>query len=149
MKKRNVFIVLGFTALLAIVCILVAGGVVYWALNNPTISASLNQLTSSLSDMVKLQQEITVAYPADAVRVGSMNGHILTISLVNSAANKLSQPEQKARAQEVAIFARNHYAHLNGIDTIQIALVQQSGAFGITMNFTNNYVFKLAELPQN
>lgn len=145
-KKSRTPLFIGIGCGVILFCILVAGGISFWALNNPTISASLIQFTSTFSDMAKLQQEISAAYPADAVQVGINNGHNLTVTLVNSSANKLSGAEQREKAKEIALFAKSHYSNLDGIDTIVISLVQQNGAFGFTMNFTNNYVFKLSEL---
>ena len=147
MRKRNITVALSAVALLSVICILAIGGLAYWALNNPEISASLKQFNSSVSGMSKLQQEVIAAYPADSVQVGVKNSHLLTVSLVNSSANKLSRLEQKAKAQEIALFAKNHYDYMNGIDTIVVAFVQQDGSFGFSTNLTNNYVFKLSDLP--
>ena len=147
MKKRNITVALGAIALLGVICILAIGGFAYWALNNPEMSASLKQFNSSLSDMTKLQQEVIAAYPADSIQVGIKNSHLLTVSLINSSANKLSGLVQKAQAKEIALFAKNHYDHMNGIDTIVVAFVKQDGSFGFSTNLTNNYVFKLSDLP--
>jgi hypothetical protein len=147
MNRRNVLVVISVTALLAIVCILATGALIYWALNNPGIGAALKQFTSSLSDITDLQRELAAAYPAEAIQVRITNGHILTISLVNSEVNKLSEGEQQTQAKAIALFAKNHYARINEINTINVALVQQGGAFGINLNFTKNYVFNLSELP--
>ncbi len=147
MKRRTVLIALGAVLLTMVACVLATSALFYWALNNPEISATWKQFTSSLTDMADLQRELSAAYPAGSIRVGITNGHILTIALVNSDANKLSPREQSLRAEEVAHFAKKHYARVSEIDTIQVSFIQQGGAYGITLNFTNNYLFKLSELP--
>jgi hypothetical protein len=124
----------------------VIGGFSFWALNNPEVRASVKQIASTFSEMAKLQQDIITAFPADSVQIGINNNQSLTVTFVNSTVNKLSGAEQKEKAKEIALFAKNHFSNLGGIETIVVSIVQQNGAFGFTMNFTNNYVFKLSEL---
>ena len=143
MNRKKVLIVLGIIGSLAIICMIVA---IYWAINNPEINTAFNKFRASMNAMTELQEKIISAYPADSVRVSFMNGHILSISLVNSDANKLSSDEQGERAKEIAQFSKENYARMDGIDTIQIALVQQGGAFGMSYNFKRNYGFNIDQL---
>jgi hypothetical protein len=146
MKKTNIKRVLGVVALLIIICILAGGGLVFWALKNPEISKSLKQITATFTDMVDLQKEVIAAFPSDSVQVNINNGHVLAVSLVNPNANNLPEGDQRGQARVIALFIKDHYAHINSIDTIVVAFVQQRGGFGLTINMTNNYVFKLSEL---
>jgi len=147
MKNRKTVVIISIISFVVIVCILTIGGIFYLVKNNPQIGASFKQLASTFSDMVSLQQEILTAYPADDVQVGIRNGHILTISLVNSNVAKLSEEELWVKAKEIALFTNNHYSNLNGIDTIDVGFVQQNSTAILNLSSAFHYVIKLSELP--
>lgn len=145
--KRKTLIILGSVVGLLCACLAATSLAAYWVVSLPQVQSALEQASGSLTQMVELQQALAQEYPAEAVQVGVTNGHILTITLVNTAQS--SSTDQRTQAKAIALFAQSHYAGISDVDQISVTFVQQAAAFGFSANTSYSYVFKLTELTND
>jgi hypothetical protein len=115
--------------------------------NNPQIGATAKQLASTVNNVASFQQEILAAFPAESAQIGITNGHVLTVSLINIKGNPTSDQEKWLKAKEIALFTKNNYANLDGIDAIDVGIVQQAGTGLLTLNTGSHYVIKMSDIP--
>ena len=87
------------------------------------LNLSCKNTVESFSDLLALRTELIREYQAQDVGVVIQNSHVLGINLINSPINNLSELERENKAQEIALFAKNHYRSINGIDTIWVSFV--------------------------
>jgi hypothetical protein len=147
MKKRKTVVIVIIISAVIFLCALTIGGLFLLVKNNPQIGATAKQLASSVNDMASFQQEILTAFPAESAQIGITNGHILTVSLINIKENPTSNQEKWLKAQEIALFTKNHYSNLDGIDAIDVGIVIQAGTGLLTLNTGSHYVIKMSDIP--
>lgn len=146
-KSKSTRIIIGGIALLVIAFILLTSFLVYMALTDPGVKAALQNLKTDAGNMFELQRSIRAEFPAQGIRVGIFNGDTLTVTLVNSKSNDLPKEEQEAQAKEIAAFAKNHYSGIGKINFITVGFTRQTGVGGFSMTSTQNYSFKIGDLP--
>ena len=73
------------------------------------LNLSCKNTVESFSDLLALRTELIREYQAQDVGVVIQNSHVLGINLINSPINNLSELERENKAQEIALFAKNHY----------------------------------------
>lgn len=111
------------------------------------LNLSCKNTVESFSDLYALRTELIREYGAKDVGVVIHNSHVLGISLINSSINNLSEQERGSKAQEIALFAKNHYRSIRSIDTIWVSFVIAN--FVIFFNFNSSigtYVFETETL---
>jgi hypothetical protein len=82
------------------------------------------QLTA-LSEVVKLQRQITSKYREDGVHVNLNNDRYLTVTFINSPLNSKSSEERGTRAQETAAFVVQHYPSIGKLDELWVVFMRQ------------------------
>jgi hypothetical protein len=87
------------------------------------LSTSCKEAIKSLSDLSALRDELIREYKEQDIDVVVQNSHVLGITFNNSSFNNLREQERATKAQEIALFARNHYASINSIDKIWVSFV--------------------------
>jgi len=85
-----------------------------------TTSCSKETL-KAFSDLAALRSDLIKEYKEQNVNVVLSNFRMLKISFINSAFNNLGEREKATKAQEIAVFAANHYASAGTIDQIWVA----------------------------
>lgn len=98
-------------------------------------------------DMMALQSALVQQFGQQDVQVTVFNGGMLSVKFVNSPFNNLSPDARQQKAREIAVFASQHYAGMEGINTISISFPVQKD-YGIVhySSTQQNYNFKTAEL---
>ncbi len=146
--QRKTMIIIGVVVVLSLCCLGCFGVLAIRVINNPAFGSGLQQLTGSLRDMADLRSQLMTTYSIQTVEVRTVNGHILSISLTNSAFNNLASSEQEAKAKEVAQFVKDHYAEIKTIDTIQINLIEHTQVGIVYSNRFRTYNFDAATLSE-
>jgi hypothetical protein len=72
--------------------------------------------------MYVLRKELKEEFKAADINIVLQNSQ-LGISLLNSPFNDLGEPEKGMKAEEIALFAKNHYKSINTIDQIWVSFV--------------------------
>lgn len=147
MKNRKIVVIVVIVSAVIFLCALTIGGLFLLVKNNPQIGATAKQLASTMNDMASFQQEILAAFPAESAQVGITNGHVLTVSLINMVEKPSSDQEKWTKAKEIALFTKNHYPNLDGIDSIDIGIIQQAGTGLLSLNTGYHYVIKMSDIP--
>jgi hypothetical protein len=145
-KHRKLPVFFGIIAFLAIACMLTIDTFVYLAIRNPSTYASVKLVILRIGDSFYLEQELRTTYHAESVAIGITSDRILTISLTNSEINALSEDDQAAKAEEIALFVKNHFAGINGIIAIQVTFVQAIGLFSYPISIAKDYLFQDSKL---
>ncbi|SRR6266568_2227411 len=101
---------------------------------------------ADLKDMVSLQQGLAREFHTSAINVSLNNSAYLTVVFSNSPVADWSEGEQSAFARRVAEYVRDHYAHYDQLQSIQVGFASVKGV-GITVSSTRiPYRFTPSEL---
>lgn len=95
--------------------------------------------------MRTLQVELQDAFAADRVEL-TLSEASLEVKLVNSPANELSEQDREDRAQEVAVFVRDHYSAYTAIQDIRVEFVQEVRVGLISGSKFTSYSFSTSDL---
>ena len=101
---------------------------------------------AKLKDLAPLRDQLIKQYHQQNVEVTLTNGNVLDIGFINSEFNALGAEQKEAKAREIAIFAKGHYASIEGIDTVRIAFVTRNSYVVINLESTNKYDFRKSKI---
>src|SRR5262245_17361323 len=101
---------------------------------------------AKLKDLAPLRDRLINQYHQQNVEVALTNGNVLDIGFINSEFNALGAEQKEAKAREIAIFAKGHYASIEGIDTVRIAFVTRNNYVVIIMESADKYDFRKSEV---
>ncbi len=147
MRRNKILLALGLATLIMICCLGIVAVLAFETLTSPSFSALWQQFTRDMANMTDLQQKLTDAYQAEQVQVGTLNGHILRINLINSGLNRLPSSEQAAQAKQVARFAKKNYPGIKTIDMIQVIITEHQQAGILSTNQFTSFSFEATTLP--
>jgi hypothetical protein len=105
------------------------------------VAGSCKQVVQSLSDIAKLHAAIVKEYGEKDVFVNLHNGTSLAITFINSPLNAKDTEERAKRAQQTALFVRQHFPSINQIHGIWVAFVRQETRFIVIHYATSLDVF--------
>lgn len=74
-------------------------------------------------DLAKLRSDLLRKYQVKEVDVTLEDSYVLGISFINSPLNDLGEAEREIKAQEIALFASEHFSSINAIDRIWVAFI--------------------------
>lgn|GEM_PF-6576933 len=83
----------------------------------------------SFSDLLALRQALSTHFQHPDINVVIQNGDALGITFINSRFNELGEDERGRKAQEIAAFAKAHYAHIQPIKRIWVAFATRKTYF--------------------
>jgi hypothetical protein len=106
------------------------------------VMAGCNQVM----DLAPLRSKLIEQFHQDDVNLSVNNGSMLMIGFNNSEFNKLEEDEQKAKAREIAKFAKEHYDSIAGITTIRVVFVDKTNLIIINASSSSGYSFDVGEL---
>jgi hypothetical protein len=96
---------------------------------------------------MSLQQGLAQEFKTSAINVNIENSTSLTILFQNSDTAQLPPDRQAAFARRVAEFVRDHYAHYERLESIQVGFASVKGGFGVRVTSTRvPFRFTPAEL---
>jgi len=101
---------------------------------------------AKLKDLAPLRDQLIKQYHQQNVEVTLTNGNVLDIGFINSEFNALGAEQKEAKAREIAIFAKGHYASIEGIDTVRIAFVTRNSYVVINLESADKYDFRKSEV---
>jgi hypothetical protein len=111
-----------------------------------TYAGCSGEVMKSLEDMQQLSQDLSREYNVATPSINLHDGHVLSVTLVNTPYNTLSDQEKKQKTREIALFVKKHYRGIEVVDTIVINLETNRGIGFISANSGMSYPFKTAEL---
>jgi hypothetical protein len=101
---------------------------------------------ADLKDLLSLQQGLSQEFAPSAINVNLNNSAYLTVMFSNSPVADLPEVERAAVARRVAEYVRDHYAHYDQLQSIQVGFAKVKGV-GITFTSTQiPYQFTPSEL---
>jgi hypothetical protein len=91
--------------------------------------ASCGKQRGTISELVSLQRDIVRMYGENGVNVNLSNEMSLTVTFINSPLNSRSQADRARRAQETAVFVKQHYPSIQKLEEIWIVFLRQETRF--------------------
>jgi hypothetical protein len=113
--------------------------------------AGCGKLGREMTDMNRLRAQLATEFQRP-VGINIMNGKVLSVSLSlpDSAHNKMGDEDRQALSLRVARFARSHYADADSLDRITVVWVSR-GTYG-PLNVSHTYrggSWSIAELTSD
>ncbi|MCA1818116.1 MAG: hypothetical protein LC746_17360 [Acidobacteria bacterium] len=107
------------------------------------LASACSQQLKSLSDLSLLRNALISKYGCRDVNVTLQNGGALAVQLINSQFNSLDEPGRRAKAQEIAAFARDHFASIATVSRIWVAFLRGETYFYVVHDYAalGVYVF--------
>jgi hypothetical protein len=93
------------------------------------------QAVKSLGEISRLRAAIIKEYGEKDVGVNLNNDSRLTITFINSALNEQGPRERALRAQQTAVFVKQHYLAINRIDVIWVGFLRQKTRYVVWHDF--------------
>ena len=90
---------------------------------------------ADLKDILSLQQGLAREFQTSGISVNLNNSAYLTVVFSNSSIADSSEAAQSAFARRVAEYVRDHYAHYDQLQSIQVGFASVKGV-GITFTST-------------
>jgi hypothetical protein len=101
---------------------------------------------ADLKELLSLQQGLAREFETSAINVNVNNSAYLTVTFSNAPIADQPEAEQAAFARRVAEYVRDHYAHYDQLQSIQVGFASVKGV-GITFTRTRvPYRFTPSEL---
>ena len=101
-----------------------------------------------LGELQTVAQEVAKATGHQTVRANLMNGHALSIGMVNSPFGVLPEEQRRSKAREIASVAYHSFKSRASVDTVTVAFVVHR-QYLFFFNYTNaldSFGFKPEEL---
>ena len=115
--------------------------------------AQMDQMASSIGDMMTLTADLAEAYPEEEIEVeinsyfsGSDATNNLTAYFINSRYGDLSSAAQETQAREIATFIKENYASISEIDVIVVVFRHHSEVVVASFDSDSTYEFDVKDL---
>jgi hypothetical protein len=105
------------------------------------VVAGCAQELKSLSDLNVLRNALAEKYEHGEINVTVQNGTYLGIQFINSRFNALDDAGRRAKAQEIALFARAHFPSISRITRIWIAFLSGETRLYVFHSYETRGVF--------
>lgn len=86
--------------------------------------AGCGKQIAQFGELNKLRSELMKKY-GEELTVNLMNNTLLTVTFVNSRLNSDTLRARQVRAQETALFVRDHYPSVGGLEEIRVGFMRQ------------------------
>lgn len=90
---------------------------------------SCGKQQAKVSELASLQRDIVRMYGETGVNVNLSNELSLTVTFINSPLNSKTQDERARRAQETAVFVKQHYRSIHKLEEIWVVFIRQETRF--------------------
>ena len=95
------------------------------------VNGCSSHLLKSLRETAALRGQLIDEFHEQNISVMVYNTTILRVAFINSPLNNSDQTERANRAQQVAVFVRNHYRAINQIEQLWVSFVIEETRFAI------------------
>jgi hypothetical protein len=102
--------------------------------------ASCGKQPATVSELASLQRDIVRMYGENGVNVNLSEEVSLTVTFINSPLNSKTQDDRARRAQETAVFVKQHYPSIQKLEEIWVVFLRQETRFVvITTSYWMDY----------
>jgi hypothetical protein len=92
-------------------------------------AVSCGKQLAALSDLSQLHSALVEQYGETGVNVNLESGNILSVTFINSRLNDQAPGQRASRAQETAVFVKQHYSSVASLDEIWVGFMRQKTRF--------------------
>lgn len=112
-----------------------------------TIGFAAALACADLTEILSLQQGLVREFGTSAISVNLNGSGSLSVIFSNSPIAALTDSARAAFARRVAEYVRDHYAHYERLQSIQVGFASEKGGFGVRITSTRvPYRFTPSEL---